>query len=153
MIEKIKAVGKTYVATEGGQHLSIIQGLGKMKLPNGQFVQVKRITGTAASNTTTALIPAVEDACFRVLSGIILHGSTAGTVKLTSYDADTTTDTDISPTFSNAANGGMVLPHNPHGWFQCLTINRALRATVNNSSDVSFQFTFVEIPDDCLDLL
>jgi hypothetical protein len=150
MIEKIKAVGKTYVATEGGQHLSTIQGLGKMKLPNGEFVQVKRVTATASSGATTDILAAVADKCFRVLSGIILHGGTAGTIKFVSHDGS---GTDISPTFSNAANGGMVLPHNPHGWFQCLSINAKLQATVSSSSDVSVQLTFVEIPDDCMDLL
>lgn len=152
MIEKIKAVAKTYVATEGGQHLSTITGLGKLKLPNGEFVQVKRMWGTASSNTTTDLIPAVADKVIRVLSAIVLHGDTGGTIKFVSTDA-TPTATDISPTFSNSANGGLVLNHNPHGWFQCLTVNCKLQATVSNSSDVGVLMTFVEIPEDCVDLL
>jgi len=147
MIEKIKAVGKTYVATEGGQHLSTCEGLGKMKLPNGQFVQVKRAFVNAASNATTELLPAVADAVCRVLSMIFLQGGTAGTVTLKSG-----TDA-ISPLFSNAANGGAVLPHNPHGWFQTNVINEALNVTVSNSSDCGVIATFVEIPTDCLDLL
>lgn len=151
MTEKIKAVGKTYVATEGGQHLSTITGLGKMKLPNGEFVQVKRMFGTASSNATTDLIPAVADKVIRVLSAIVLHGGTAGTIKFVSHDGSS--GTDISPTFSDAANGGLVLPHNPHGWLQCLTVNCKLQATVSNSSDVSVLMTFIEIPEDCVDLL
>ncbi len=152
MIEKIKPVGKTYVATEGGQHLSTITGLGKMKLPNGEFVQVKRMFGTASSNATTELIQAVDDKIIRVLSAIVLHGGTAGTIKFVSTDA-TSTSTDISATFNNAANVGMILPHNPHGWFQCLDVGCKLQATVSNSSDVSVQMTFIEIPADCFDLL
>lgn len=151
MTEKIQALGKTFVATEGGQHLSTAEGLAKMKLPNGAFVQVKRMFGTASSGATTDLIAAIADKAIRILSAVVLHGGTAGTIKFVSHDGSS--GTDISPTFSNAANGGFVLPYNPHGWFQCLAINCKLQATVSSSSDVSVLMNYVEIPDDCMDLL
>ncbi len=139
--------GKHYVATEPGETLQFIPACGKVVLPNGEAVQVKRVFVNATSNATTELLAAVADKAFRVLSMVFLQGGTAGTVTLKSG-----TDA-ISPIFSNAANGGAVLPPNPHGWFQTNVINEALNVTVSNSSDCGVIITYVEIPQDCFDLL
>lgn len=143
--------GKTFITTQNNDFVNTTQIVGKLVLPNGSVAQVKRMWGTATSNATTDLIAAVADKCFRVLSAIVLHGGTAGTIKFVSHDGSS--GTDISPTFSNAANGGFTLPRNIDGWFQCLAINCKLQATVSNSSDVSVLMTYIEIPDDCMDLL
>lgn len=146
-MNKIQAQGKTHVITEAGESLQTAPGLGKLALPNGQLVQVKRAFVNAASNATTELLAAVSDAVFRVLSLIMLQGGTAGSVTLKSG-----TDA-ISPLFANAANGGMALPFNQHGWFQTNVINEALNVTVSNSSDCGVIINYIEIPQDCFDLL
>ncbi len=139
--------GKHYVTTEKGELLYVAQGSGKLLLPTGEFVQVKRAFVDAATNDTTALLAAVADRAFRILSLILLHGDTAGTVTLKSGEDA------ISPVFSNAANGGMVLPLNPHGWFQTNAINEALNITVSDSSNCGVIINYIEIPQECFDLL
>ena len=140
--------GKRFVTTEDGDYLAVSEILtGKIILPNGQPVQVRRAFADCTSNATTTLLAAVADKVFRVLSLIMLHGGTAGTVTIKSG-----TDA-ISPIFSNAANGGAVLPFNQHGWFQTNVINEALNITVSNSSDCAVIIQYIEIPDDQYDLL
>lgn len=144
----IQPHGKKFVTTEDGDYLSVSEILtGKIMLPNGQPVQVRRAFADCTSNTTTELLAAVSDKLFRVLSLIMLHGGTAGTVTLKSAS------TAISPIFSNAANGGMALSFNQHGWFQTNAINEALNVTVSNSSDCAVIIQYIEIPTDCTDLL
>lgn len=144
----IQPHGKKFVTTENGDYLAVSEILtGKIILPNGQPVQVRRAFDDCASNATTELLAAVSDKVFRVLSLIMLHGGTAGTVTFKSAS------TAISPVFSNAANGGVVLPFNQHGWFQTNAINEALNVTVSNSSACSVIIQYIEIPTDCTDLL
>jgi hypothetical protein len=89
----------------------------------------------------------VTDATLRVLTLVMVHGTTAGTVTLKSAS------TAISPIFSNAANGGAVLPFNQHGWFQTQAMNEALNVTVSSSSDCGVIVQYIEIPDGAYDLL
>lgn len=140
--------GKKFVTTENGDYLAVSEILtGKITLPNGNAVQVKRAWVNAATNTSTELIPAVTDATLRVLTLVMVHGTTAGTVTLKSAS------TAISPIFSNAANGGAVLPFNQHGWFQTNAVNEALNVTVSSSSDCGVIVQYIEIPDGQYDLL
>lgn len=148
---KIIAVGKANVVTEGTDSIRTSVKLGEVMLPNGKLVQVKRAFVTATSNATTELVPQVADAAIRVLCWLSIGGGTAPTVTLQSYDGST--DTAISPPFPLAANGGFSLAPNPYGWFQTLAINTALRVTVSNSSDVGIIVNYLEIPQDCFDLL
>lgn len=143
----VKPIGKKYVATERGEALSVEPTVGHLVLTNGERIQVKRAFVNALTNATTALVPAVADATIRVCSLIMLHGATEGTVILKSGS------TTISPTFSNAANGGMVLPFNIYGWFQTTAINEALNVTVSNSSDCACIVNYIEITDDLFNLL
>jgi len=140
--------GKKFVTTENGDYLAVSEILtGKITLPSGTAVQVKRAFVNATTNTTTELIPAVTDATLRVLTLVMVHGTTAGTVTLKSAS------TAISPIFSNAANGGAVLPFNQHGWFQTQAMNEALNVTVSSSSDCGVIVQYIEIPDGAYDLL
>jgi hypothetical protein len=140
--------GKKFVTTENGDYLAVSEILtGKITLPSGAAVQVKRAFVNATTNTTTELIPAVTDATLRVLTLVMVHGTTAGTVTLKSAS------TAISPIFSNAANGGAVLPFNQHGWFQTQAMNEALNVTVSSSSDCGVIVQYIEIPDGAYDLL
>jgi len=145
---RIQPHGKKFVTTDDGDYLAVSEILtGKIMLPNGQPVQVKRAFVNATTNATTELVPAVTTAVIRVLSLIMIHGGTAGTVTLKSAS------TAISPIFSNAANGGAVLPFNQHGWFQGNDVNEALNVTVSSSSDCGVIVQFIEIPGDQTDLL
>lgn len=141
------AKGKTNVATERGEALTVEPTVGQLVLSNGERIQVKRAFVDALTNATTELVPAVAGATLRVCSLIMLHGDTAGTVILKSAT------TAISPTFSNAVNGGMVLPFNPYGWFQTTAINEALNVTVSASSNCAMIINYIEITDDLMDLL
>lgn len=144
----IQPHGKKFVTTEDGDYLAVSEILtGKITLPNGQPVQVKRAFADCTSNATTELITAVSDKVFRILTLMMVHGGTAGTVTLKSAS------TAISPIFSNAANGGAVLAFNQHGWFQTNAINEALNVAVSNSSDCGVIVQYIEIPTDCTDLL
>lgn len=151
MAGKIKAVGKTYVHTEGGEALAITQGITSVQLPNGQLAQVKRAFVSATSGATTELVAQVSTAAIRVLAACAIGGGTAPTVTFQSYDGSS--DTAISPAFALAANGGFVLPPNAWGWFQSLAINCGIRVTVSSSSAVGVIINYIEIPDDCFDLL
>lgn len=140
--------GKHYVTTENGDYMAVTEILtGKITLPNGNAVQVKRAFVNASTGTTTELIPAVTDATLRVLTLVMVHGGTGGTVTLKSAS------TAISPIFSNADNGGAVLSFNQHGWFQTNAVNEALNVTVSSSSDCGVIVQYIEIPDGQYDLL
>lgn len=144
---KVNPIGKQYVLTEPGEALNVSPMIAKLALPNGTFAQVKRAYVDAASNATTELIPADAGLVFRVLNLVMLHGGTAGTVTFKSG-----TDA-ISCTFSNAANGGMVLPFNTAGWLQTLDVDKALNVTVSTSSACGVLVNYIEVPADCFDLL
>lgn len=147
MTSKVSAQGKRFVTTEPGDAVATLAAIDRVVLSNGEPAQVKRAFATAASNDTTELIPAVSDKLLRVVSLVMLQGATAGSVTLKSAS------TAISPVFTQAANGGMVLPFNPHGWFQTNAINEAFNVTVSNSSDCGIIVLFIEIPDDAYNLL
>lgn len=145
---KIKPVGATYVHTQSGEALDTRQLVdGKVMLSNSEKVQVKRAFVTASTNATTELLAAVADKAFRVLSVAFIGGGTAPTVTFKSAS------TAISPAFTLAANGGAVLPPNVWGWFQTNAINEALNVTVSSSSDVGVIINFIEVPQDCFDIL
>jgi len=73
--------------------------------------QSKFVNATATGNT--ALVPAPEaSAKIRVLA-LVLTSTLDSTVKFQSGT------TDISSAFPVGALGGMVLPFNEYGWFEC----------------------------------
>ena len=147
----IKACGKTHIITEGPDTVATSQALGKFLLPNGDKVQVKRAFVTATTNATTDLVTAVANAAIRVVSGVAISGATAPTVTFKSHDGST--GTAISPAFTLPVNGGFVLPVNLHGWVQTLDINTTLQVAVSSSADVAVIVNYIEIPQDCFDLL
>lgn len=146
-MQTIQPKGATYVSTQDGEALTTEATVGHLKLSNGVQVQVKRAWVVAATNDTTALVPAVATATIRVLSCFLLGGATAPTVTFKSAS------TAISPPFTHAINGGMVLPPNIWGWFQTLAINEALNVTVSSSADVGVIINYIEITDDLFNLL
>ena len=90
-----------------------------------------------ASATTTTLVALVSSKRIRVLSMYLI--STAGnTINLQSHT--TTTNSDGLPGY--AANGGLVLPFNPLGWFDT-TSGEALDMVTSGSGQVSGQLVYV----------
>ncbi len=147
MSESVFYAGGHYVKSEPGTTIAVQETTGHLVLSNGVRVQVKRAFVNAASAGTTELIPAVSTAVFRVLSGYMLGGAVAASV---TFKSGSTT---ISPLFTQAANGGAVLPPNLWGWFQTTAMNEALNVLVSTSSDVGIIVNYIEITDDLTDLL
>lgn len=93
----------------------------------------------AASTGTGEIVAAVTGMRIRVLSVIGLAGGTA--TELTFKSGSTA----ISLLFSNAANGGEILPHNPHGWFQTAA-GEALNVTTGAGSTTGIQINYILVP-------
>jgi hypothetical protein len=77
----------------------------------GKVTAIKRTFVNASSLGSNAFVAAVAGRGIRVLSMVAVAG---GTVSVNMLSAATA----ISATFPLAANGGIVLPFNEHGWFQ-----------------------------------
>jgi hypothetical protein len=139
--------GGTFVKTEAGNVLSVEPTVGHLVLSNGTRVQVKRAWVVAVSNDTTALIPAVADAVFRVIALRVITGSVAPTV---TFKSGTTA---IQPPLTYSATGGECPGTNLWGHMQTLAMNEALNVTVSSSADVAVIVNYIEITDDLFDLL
>lgn len=93
----------------------------------------------AASTGTGEIVAAVTGMRIRVLSVIGLAGGTA--TELTFKSGSTA----ISLLFSNAANGGEILPNNVHGWFQSAA-GEALNVTTGAGSSTGIQINYILVP-------
>lgn len=88
---------------------------------------VGRAFVNASASGNTQLIAAQGGAVrIRVLAVVGVVGGTAVSVKFQSAT------TDVSALFACAANGGFVLPYNPHGWFQTAA-NEALNVNLSGA--------------------
>jgi len=109
----------------------------------GTEYTVKRLAIAAASSGENTLVGAVSSKKIRVLSLAVIA---AGAVNLYFNNA---TDGAVFGGSTNKinlpANGGFVLPHNPHGWFQTGTNNEALRVNLSGAVVVSGGLTYVEV--------
>lgn len=94
----------------------------------------------AASTAAGEIVAAVAGHRIRVLSVIALAGGTE--TDLTFKSASTA----ISLLFANASNGGEVLPHNAHGWFQTAP-GEALNVTTGAGSTTGIQVNYLLIPN------
>jgi len=109
---------------------------------------VKRFHSAAPADNAS-LIAAVADKKFRILSFAIF--SISATILRFWLD-----DADDAVVFGNAtgipleedsgaAPPGFILPHNPHGWFQTATANKALRIQFASGSGVIVLGTYIEV--------
>lgn len=80
--------------------------------PKNISVKTAYVDVSSAGSNDVILAPTTSDVAIRVLSVAIVT-TLANAVKFTSAA------TQISATWPLAANGGLVLPFNEHGWFQC----------------------------------
>ena len=87
----------------------------------------------------TALVAAVPSSKIRVLQ-VAVVSTLANSVKFQSAA------TDISATFPLAANGGVVLPFNPHGWFETVA-GEALNANMTVATATAIQLQYIVIPN------
>lgn len=90
---------------------------------------------TAIGNT--AIVAAEANARFRVL-GLAMVSVGANSVKFQSNASD------ITATFALAANGGVVLPFNEHGWFETLP-GEALNVNLSAATAVGVQVHYIKL--------
>lgn len=94
---------------------------------------------TASSSGVTTLIALVSSKKIRVLA-LSLVANGAVNVKFQSH----VTPTDISGLYYLAANGGMVLPYNPVGWFQTVS-GEALDINLSGAVAVGGSIVYVTV--------
>ena len=100
---------------------------GIIALPDGTLATVKKVLVTIAANATAAtVIAAVVGKKIRVISAVAPAS--------TPLAFDT-----VSPAFT-----GILLPDNPHGWFETAT-GVALTATTGAGNDVILLASYIEV--------
>lgn len=110
---------------------------------NAEELAVKRaFANVAASSTDASVVDAVAGKKIRVLSVYVVAGVIATTLIFNSKPAGA--GTAISATLANGANGGEVLPHNDHGWFET-TAGEGLTVTTGAGSTTGLGVTYIEI--------
>jgi hypothetical protein len=92
---------------------------------------------TPAGLGQTALIAGVAGIKYRVLAVAII-ATLANTVKFQSASSD------ITATFPLAANGGMVLPFNEHGWFETV-VGDALNVNMGVATATAIQIQYIKL--------
>lgn len=113
---------------------------GEVMQPGGPPVQVLSATAApTASSTDTAVVAAAAGFKVRVLS-VVLSGPTATAVTFNSKPAGA--GTAISATFICPANGNLVLPYDPHGWFKDTNVGEGLSVTTGSGGTVNIQIGY-----------
>lgn len=99
------------------------------------------IGNVAASQTDSSIVAAPTNTGVKitVLAVAFVAGGTATNATFNSKGAGA--GTAISPLFANAANGGVVLPYNPKGWFQT-NAGEALTVTTGAGSTTGLIVTY-----------
>ena len=104
---------------------------------------VKRFfSNVAAAQTDASLVTAVATKKLRVLSYRLLTGATATTFTFNSKGVGAGTAADMA--HQNAGNGGAVVPHNLHGWFET-NAGEALTCTTGAGSTTGVAGTYIEV--------
>ena len=93
------------------------------------------VAANPASLGSNTLVAAVPGARYRVLA-VAAITTLANNIKFTSNASD------ISATFPLAANGGLVLPFNEHGWFQT-NLGEALNINLSVATAVGVQLQYI----------
>lgn len=116
--------------------------VGGLILSGSTFRTVQYAHGNYSSGSANQMIaPQGTNTRVRVLSVCVVAPGSAA-VKFTSTGS-VGTITDLSGLSVVPANGGFVLPYNPHGWFQTLT-NEGLNIDINTAGGaVGVTFTWI----------
>jgi hypothetical protein len=111
-----------------------------MFLPSAvEAARIKRaLLNQAASGTAQSLVAAVTGKKIRVVSVFAVAGTTATNLTFNSASSA------ISPLIANAANGGIVLGHNPGGWFETVA-GEALTVTTGAGSTTGLMVNYIEV--------
>lgn len=113
---------------------------------SGVLRQVKRSDpkNIAQSQTDSAVVAAVAGYAIRVLNVYALAGGTATNLTFNSKPGGA--GAAISALLANDANGGEVLPYNPHGWFQT-AISEGLSVTTGAGATTGLQVSYILVPN------
>jgi hypothetical protein len=106
---------------------------------SGTMLTPTKVKISVAAAATTTLVALVAAKKIRILS-LYLISAAANTVTLQSHT--TTTNSDGGASY--AANGGLVLPFNPLGWFDT-TAGEALDMVTSGAGQVSGQLVYVAV--------
>ena len=113
---------------------------------SGVLRQVKRSDpkNIAQSQTDSVVVAAVAGYAIRVLNVYALAGGTATNLTFNSKPGGA--GAAISALLANDANGGEVLPYNPHGWFQT-AIGEGLSVTTGAGATTGLQVSYILVPN------
>ncbi len=92
---------------------------------------------TPSSLGGNAIVAGVAGKKYRVLSVVVVT-TAANSIKFQSAS------TDISATFPLAANGGLVLPFNEHGWFETAA-GEALNINLSAATSTGVQVHYIDL--------
>lgn len=131
-----------FVEAQGPQYNYRLNQIFTNPANSNSRVQELYAKGTvAASQTDSVLIAAVAGKKIRVLSIALVVAGTATTSTFGSK-AGAGATTAISPAFSPAANGSLVLPFSPTGWMETLS-GEGLVVTTGAGSASVYQIVYV----------
>lgn len=93
----------------------------------------------AQSQTDSSIVTATTGKKIRVLALVLLPAASATTVTFNTKPSGS--GTAISAAFACGANGPLVLPYNPHGWFETV-VSEGLTVTTSSGSTVGIQVVY-----------
>lgn len=99
-------------------------------------------SNVTASQTDSSLISAVGEKLIRVVSLFMVSGATATNVTFNSKGSGS--GTAITALIADGANGGIVLPYNPDGWFETVA-GEGLSVTTSSGSSTGITGKYVTI--------
>lgn len=151
---KIRASGKVHVSTEDGESIAIRALMGRIQLPNGQFVQPRRAftpTAIAQSQTDADFIPAPADglSAVRILWRKVMCDADT-LVTFTSYPTGGPGVACDAP--SPCASRGGFVDDTDYGVLQGQP-GEAIKVTTGAGGNTYISAIYIEIPPDCFDLL
>ena len=106
---------------------------------NSKNARFAFINATASGDTTLATLPAGSGARSRIrVLAVVLTTTAENTVKFKGGSAD------ITAAFPFVALGGMVLPFNEHGWFECAA-NTVLKFNQSVATPCAVQIVYTVV--------
>lgn len=137
-------VENTVLPVKTGPDAFQVSILGNMVvIPTTRYIRKYKQTLIASSQTDSTVITAVAGKRIRVLGMFVNCGATATQITFNSGSAGN----QVTPTISNGANGGFVLPISPTddaGWFQT-EIGAALVATTGAGDNTAILTVYCEV--------
>lgn len=108
----------------------------------GANLPVSRAFSNVASGTTDGVLKSALSGKIRVVALILHCGATATSITLNSKGAGA--GTAISGLHALAANGSLVLPFNPNGWFETNTAEALTATTTGGGTAIAVEVQYVE---------